>query len=324
MRYLNLKLPLLLLGIAFSFAQSGTAKAESQDIIEYGKMCAAAIKSIPAFDCMEGTVIPITVNGKTPDRYYPDMDCDRPSLLNFGKGTDGQCTPFSRILNLSDGDRQVSALCRRKFIRDEFSTEFDEIDIVAHNVSDGSTCWFQATPAEGQTIDGSDVPSPDGETDPLRIKLTRSIWNPPQEVAKDGCGNCHDNDPFMHSPYIGQVWDQVPTNPFGWYKHLGPDFKEWKHVSISTRGNNCTSCHRLGTQFTGGQATEEAIGIFPIANANENARSYPLNHSMPVGNPYSLEQWKTIYQHSVDRITECHEDNNASGCIITPITGRPE
>ena len=44
----------------------------SQDIIAYGQVCAQAIREIPPFNCLDGVVIPITVNGKTPSSYSPN------------------------------------------------------------------------------------------------------------------------------------------------------------------------------------------------------------------------------------------------------------
>ncbi|MFD2207092.1 hypothetical protein [Kiloniella antarctica] len=312
--------------------QKSSHKGKGQTSASYGNMCAAAIRDLPAFSCQTGALIPITINGgQTPNSYYPDMDCDRPSLLPLGKNSDGQCIPYSRVLNLSVGDAQVAALCRQKKIRTESSVLYDEIDIVAHNAKDGSTCWFQAAGKNGQPIDGTLVPSPMKIAKAKDYKKVKAIWNTPAQTAKDDCGGCHDNDPFMYSPFIGQVWEHVPTDPEGWYKHLGQDFKDWKPVSLSTRNNPCVGCHRLGVQFTSGQGTEEATGLAEIANADEWAQTYPASHFMPVGNFHSQAQWNVIYAKAVDDILECHKaygNNDKSklgilGCLTEPITGKP-
>ena len=54
--------------------------ARGEDITGYAQECAARIAAVPAFDCTQGTEIPITVDGKTPASYAPGMSCDRPSL----------------------------------------------------------------------------------------------------------------------------------------------------------------------------------------------------------------------------------------------------
>ncbi len=298
---------------------------ESQDIIAYGKMCALAIREIPAFNCQSGEVIPITVDGgRTPDRYSPDMNCDRPSLLDNGANSDGQCVPFSRVLNFSQGDDQIVAFCRRKYIRPAGDLLFDEIDVIAHSAADGSTCWFQATGRNGQPLNAERVPPPNEETPPPGHISARAFWQSPAQVAADRCGECHDNDPFMYSPNIGQVWHLVPTDPFGWYKHIGPDFQIWaKPISLRTRNNTCVGCHRLGIGFTSGWATKEAAGLVPIKNADNWARRYPANHFMPTGNFYAKAQWDAVYAKSVREILACHDAPASPGCLIAPITGKP-
>ena len=312
--------------------EKSVSEEEGQSLASYGNMCAAAIRDLPAFSCQTGTLIPITINGgQTPESYYPNMNCDRPSLLPLGEGSDGQCIPYSRVLDLSVGDNQVAALCRQKNIRTESSVYYDEIDIVAHNAKDGSTCWFQATAKDGELIDGTLVPSPMKLAKTKDYKKANAIWNTPTETAKEDCGGCHDNDPFMYSPFIGQVWEKVPTDPFGWYKHLGKDFENWKPVSLSTRNNPCVGCHRLGVQFTSGQGTEEATGQVAITNADEWAETYPGSHFMPVGNFHTEAQWNVIYAKAVKDILDCHEAYDTQntkqlgvlGCLTEPIIGKP-
>lgn len=307
-------------------AQQGT----SQDIVAYGQICATAIGEMPPFNCLDGVVIPITVDGgQTPTSYVANMACDRPSLLPLGDRADGQCVPNSRVLNLSRGDAQFAVLCRQKKIRPADSIYFDEVDIVAHSARDGSTCWFQAAGKNGQPLDTTRVPPPNEAVPPPGRVSARDFWNSPAQVAQapleERCSYCHDNDPFMYSPFIGQVWEQVPTDPFGWYKNIGPDFQAWpKPVSLSTRNNPCVGCHRLGVEFTSGRATEEAVGLVPIPNADDWARRYPASHFMPTGNFFSERQWAAIYSEAVTAILACHRDPAAEGCLTVPITGKPQ
>ena len=94
--------------------------ARGEDITGYAQECAARIAAVPAFDCTQGTEIPITVDGKIPARFAPGMSCDRPSLLppTPGETTDGQCVPYQRMLKLRDDlTAQISAICRQKILR---------------------------------------------------------------------------------------------------------------------------------------------------------------------------------------------------------------
>ncbi len=315
-------------------AEQELPNEKGQDLASYGQMCAEAIRELPVFSCQTGALIPITINGgQTPESYVPNMDCDRPSLLPLGEDSDGQCIPYSRVLDLSDGDAQVAALCRQKKIRTASDARiyYDEIDIVAHSAKDGSTCWFQAKGKNSAPLNGTLVPSPMKSKPAIDYAAADVFWESPIDVAKDDCGSCHDNDPFMYSPFIGQIWEKVPTDPFGWYKHLGKDFEDWKPVSLSTRNNPCVGCHRLGVQFTSGQGTEEASGQADIPNADSWAKSYPASHFMPVGNFHSEAQWNVIYAQSVQDILDCHNAYEVQdtkqlgilGCLTEPITGKP-
>lgn len=107
----------MLLAAPASFAAEGA----DASLHEYAQQCTDEIGEIPAFDCNSGTDVPITVNGSVPARYTAHMTCDRPALLPYDAPTSGQCTPYSKILDLSHGDTQISAFCRRKQIRENRS-----------------------------------------------------------------------------------------------------------------------------------------------------------------------------------------------------------
>ncbi len=308
-----------------------SSRGSTQTVVEYATMCARAIRDIPSFNCLDGTVIPITVAGREPETYPAMMTCDNPPLLPLGEngasGPQGQCIPYSRVLDFSRGVNQVVAACRQKHIRDKDSPWFDEIDVIAHSTADGSTCWFQATATSSAGLDGTRVPSPGRARPAQGFPDPQTFWRSPATVANDqpfDCGHCHDNDPFMFSPYIAQVWDNVPTDPFVWYKHIGPDFSAWQPVSLALRDNTCLGCHRIGKTFTSGRGTREAAGMIDIPFADEQARQYPATHWMPPGNFDSIDQWQVIYGESVQEMLSCHEDNALPGCELTDITGLDE
>ena len=290
----------------------------------YGAACAAAIAPIPGFDCAEGVTVPITVDGVRITDRAPET-CDRPGLLDNGPGSDGQCVPFSRILNLSTETAQVSVMCRQKRLRSADSTEFDEIDVIAHNPATGATCWFQAKGAEGAPVNGAAVPSP---TDPG----AEAFWAPPETVVADDCGSCHDNDPFMYSPFVGQVWGHVPTNPLGPYAHVdaGFGFADWPTHEMLPRDNTCLGCHRIGTGRLSppdpsaekpgscGQLASWMTGA-PVHGADEAAQSYPLSHAMPPFFGLSEEAWEEVYGASVAEVQSCCADPTQPVCNMREI-----
>lgn len=318
-------------GVASLLLFAGAGRCAAQDIIAYGRECAKKVAPIPAFDCLDekkGSVVPITVNGVTPSKYEPQMTCDRPSLFyQAGEKTDGHCVPDTRVLVLQDDKKaQISAVCRQKEIRDASSPLFDEIDVISHNLETGSTCWFQAlaqpplSPARG--LNGRRVPPPDEVTPPAGQPSAKKFWNSPEQTAKADCVSCHDSDPFMYSPFIAQT-GKLPADPLGKYANdIGAPFQKWKKpFSLSTRGNTCTSCHRIGSFATCQHTVAESVGKTASPGSDDWAQRYPNSHWMPPGNSYTQAQWDVIYRQSLEKIGQCCVDPSRPGCQVMPIRG---
>ncbi len=294
--------------------------AAQQSFADYAARCAAQIAEIPPINCGDGVLIPITVNGQTPAEYTRDMTCDRPGLLPNGEGSDGQCVPGSRVLDLSTETMQITAMCRQKNIRSPIDAlVFNEVDVVAHNPATGATCWFQAEAPEGASINGALVPSPNAPG-------AADFWNPVEDVLKADCGGCHDNDPIMYSPFIGQVWDHIATDPLGLYFQVAPEmgFARWPTMALRPRDNACLGCHRIGIQETCGQLLDKATGRTIPEGADAWASTFPGNTSMPPFHAQSLAAWNTFFQRSVDVLQSCCEDPQQPMCNLSPILGAPE
>jgi len=336
-----------LLALWLSF---GMNVAQAETIYQYGTQCAKEVSVIPAFSCMAGEVIPITVGGKTPDTYTPNMTCDKPSLLPAtGEGAQGQCLPGTRALVLrDDATAQISAICRKKVVRPMDSHLFDEINIISHNLKNGKTCWFTAQASEplkaDAGIDGRLVPSPTAasamqgyrtlETKSKALSQTwhvdtktlpnpKQFWLSPLAVAasKPACMYCHDSGPFMYSPYIAQT-TQLPGDPLGKYrpKAVGTDFKkQWQDLTafgITTRGNTCTTCHRMGNMNSCSFATLQATAQAPQAGGDDWSKKFPESHWMSPGNLRSLHQWNEAFTSSLKKIADCCQNPKANGCQI--------
>jgi hypothetical protein len=304
------------------------APACAQDIVSYGRECAERIAPIPSFDCHQGVVVPITVDGLAPDRYEPDMTCDRPALLPYPEpGAEGQCVPHSRALVLEDDVKaQVVAYCRQKRIRAADAWLYDEIDIIAHDVETGSTCWFSAKAAlpleTGRGLDGRRVPPPDEQRPPPGGVAARDFWEPPEATAGERCVFCHDSDPFMWSPWAAQT-GQIPRDPFGKYANdIGAAFQRWpRPFGIATRGNTCVGCHRIGSMNTCNTAILQAVGAETVKGADATAKRYPLSHWMPADNWLVERSWDVTYAESVEQLRACCKDPRGAACMIVPITG---
>ena len=332
--YALIRRALLLALFIVPFCLAGCTKMEPQKsasepetLLQYGQMCTDLIGEIPAFNCNDGEIVPITVNGKIPKDYSTVTTCDKPAMLPYAEDTFGQCTPYSKVLDLSRGEVQISAFCRREYLREPQSPLYDEVDIILHSVATGDTCWFHAEspPGDSSGFDASRVPPPNEKAPPSANNTSaEKFWWSPQKTATKECGSCHDADPFMYSPYIGQVWHKVPTDPWGFYNnHVGSAFNAWpKPKAISTRDNTCNGCHRIGNLNSCDLGIiASAAGRMPIKGANARGNSFPLNHWMPVDNFHSEVFWNTVYSDSVDALLSCCGDPNQAKCELTPIEG---
>ena len=255
------------------------------------------------------------------------MNCDRPSLLSSfpGEVTDGRCVPWSRALILQDDAvAQVQATCRKKLIRPQESPLFDEIDIIAHSVTEGTTCWFQALsanptgdPAIG--LDGSKVPSPTMDKNPEGFPDPLAFWQTPQQIAKIDCGNCHDNDPFYYSPWIAQT-GELPADPFGRYNNnVGPMSLWTRPMSIETPGNTCTGCHRIGNLHTCHTGMYQTFDPKTIEFLSAWGKQYPQSHWMPAGNKWTKAQWDVVYTDAIEALATCCKDPKAAECTLTEV-----
>ena len=322
---MNARLAGLAIALAAAVLAGGLNRGDAGDpsLTGYARECERRIAAVPEFDCGTGTLVPITVDGKVPPQYTSGMNCDRPSLLPPAEGekTDGQCVPNSRALVLRDDKEvQISAFCRQRLIRPAGTHLYDEIDVILHSVENGSTCWFRAKENNpkgdpGIGVNGSRIPSP-------ASPVGEGFWNPPVEVAVQKCGSCHDNDPFYYSPFIGQT-GRLPSDPLGKYSNdIGRPFQSWpRPLSLSTRGNTCTGCHRIGAEHTCRTGMFQAIGAAHLANLDEWGQRYPQSHWMPIDNQWTQAQWEVIYTESVRALEECCKNHKAPGCIVQPVPG---
>lgn len=308
----RLRLPAAVLAVLCASLPAGA----QPDSDLYATACRQAIGDIPTFSCSDGAVVPITVDGRTAPATK-GMTCDRPALLSNGRDSDGQCVPNSRILSLSTKSMQVAVMCRQKHIRPAASRVFDEIDVVAHNPTSGATCWFQAVAKNGSPVNGMSVPSP-------TVPSPSGYWSDPKTTAKEGCGNCHDGGPFMFSPFVGQVWQRIPADPFGPYFHVDPGqfgFDKWPTEALSPRDNTCLGCHRIGVGKSCDSLTRWMTGRAVPEGANDWARRYPGSHTMPPNLDMSLQSWNGIYAASVDQLLSCCKRPQQPACQLGKIRG---
>jgi len=337
----------LTLGL-FAYAAGSAVAEEEYTLKHYGDVCEKLIAKAPVFNCLDLDIVPITVNGKEPETYTKDMTCDRPAMLPYPETTDGQCAPYSRMSTVRDDDVQILQLCRRMYIRPIDDPQFDSIEMIMHNVKTGSTCFFISknfgTDPAGEN--GIRVPPPNETDTPEGFVKPDDLWGTPQHIANEGCIYCHDSDPWMHTPWSAQN-GQLPADPHGFHSaDAGGPFDAWpKPHSISTRGNTCTGCHRIGSLNTCqdmeiptfgdqpakmmqsiGQAPHGRFGArpgtiyeSPPEPYSDWASTYPHSYWMPLSNWIPFTEWERIYQDDVKALQRCCQTPDAPECIIEPI-----
>jgi hypothetical protein len=316
------------LGLYFGMAssavgQTGTSTGDicptdqkSDTLQEFARKCAAAVgEDVPAFDCDAGTEVPethLTGGG------WPNGFCDAPNVLN------AKCDPGSRFQVLKQtNDVAIVGHCRKHANANQ---QYGDIAVIQYNKKNGAICFYQAL--------ANDPPA----TGPLPAKVTapsdgngpgKFPWLNPKDTADINCVGCHDNGPFIRSPYLAQLrnepknrlpgtnagagpWDQR----FSWNQTLplsfvGNDFQSWKTyaLSITGAGSGCLGCHRLGfSQSKGsynvGPGTAQNFAL--IATAKTQAHKNPHSAASPI--------WMTPGQITYSAANET-EAQAASACV---------
>ncbi len=250
-----------------------------------------------ALDCVGGAgaqIVPITVsNPSSPDTIVTSLDgttaafpltgarlaaasrCDRPAWLGYSgdQSSVSQCSPFSRVMATvnSKGTRIVVA-CRRYALRAKDDTAFDDINMIAHNPTTGKTCFFNSRLENPQ--DASHIPSP-------RSAEGDRFWMDVRDVASVQCTNCHDADPWIHSPWIDQlkgagghalvpkIGDDSAYSIATKYSVFaresltvptpGGDVA-WEQPSQLVDAGKCGGCHRIGSQASVVEWVARSVG----------------------------------------------------------------
>ena len=252
--------------------------AHGDELTDYAIECDKAIgASVPDFDCDAGTDVP--GQGTIFSGQARTVTCDEPNRLNK------QCDPESRFQVLfNDNIRFVVAHCRKQGGLDgraRLDGMYGDIAVIQYNSQNGATCFYQAltvgSPYKSDMPGGKAAKVKGVTAVPTKpVKAPKSAgtdlwfngapdsarWYKPIETAKIGCGGCHDNGPFIRSPYINGVDDKnksLPNNRLPGsdvesfnstqpYAFVGEAFKTWKawKVEFPPDKNTCNDCHRLG------------------------------------------------------------------------------
>ena len=302
----------LLIALLINLKLLGSSAVRADELQDYAQQCDAAIgATVPDFDCDAGTEVPVT---------HPTVGtggqvtlCDRPNRLNQ------QCDPGSHFQVLTrSNDAYVVGHCRKK---GNPAGEYGDIAVIQYNRNNGATCFYQAL--------GSGLP---GQVKAPSKGASAWPWISPSGTAGIGCGGCHDNGPFIRSPYLNQVTgpNALPgSDDFGFnkdqpYAFVGKDFASWRAFKVEVAGNECNGCHRLGVNnVRSGNGTALDFGIRATASS-ETAKNPPSADS-PIWMPPVPVQtaFNQTHANSAKAIHDCAirlQENplpNTDACRIT-------
>ena len=307
--------------------------------VAYGERCVGELGEIPFFektgdgeyttyDCLDSTEIPLTVT-------QSDGTVEKPR-----EGTVSQCDNPQYIYSLCEAGPRVATrtneqgtrwtlLCR-KSIGGYASNKYNDIAMIGHNPFTGKTCFFQN--ALYSKTDGGKIPHPADK------EKSQNLWSGVHGGLGSGieCSQCHDADPFIHSPWIDGAKDAqgrpvVPKMgidadfalgandmPYSLVNAKGQGWQYEKQI-VSPEANACLKCHRMGS----GRWTESWISRLggtdsSWTNLTTAAYNVPAHkYWMPTDQVFDTEtQWsESPFAAALSFIQSCGDNPSNPACI---------
>jgi hypothetical protein len=260
--------------VAWDHAIDSSPVNEQADSVEqpvhsaqkYAELCVKELGEIPFFQkladgkystysCMDSTPIPMTVtdaNGMVTSPPAHADKCDKPEYIY------SMCEQGPRVAHRTNEDGTHWVLLCRKSQGGLSSSTFNDIAMIGHNPLTGKTCFFQN--ALYDKTDGAHVPHP------ADVEKSANLWSGVHGGLGSGieCSHCHDNDPFIHSPWIDGALD-AQGHPVVPKMGVDPDFalgyNDGPYSIVNLKGQGwtmekqlvspeaaaCTKCHRIGS-----------------------------------------------------------------------------
>ncbi len=315
--------------------------------LEYGERCVNELGEIPFFekqadgqygtyDCLESTAIPMTATAADGTITAPQdgtlNECDNPQYIY------SLCEAGPRVATrINDQGTRWVLLCR-KSIGGFASNQYNDIAMIGHNPFTGKTCFFQN--ALYSKTDGAKIPHPADK------EKSQNLWSGVHGGRGGGieCANCHDADPFIHSPWIDGAKDQngrtvVPKmgvdpdlaigandTPYSLVNLRGQGWTMPKQL-VSPEANACLKCHRMGD----GRWTDSWLSRLEGTDSSwtnittEKYRDSHLKYWMPPDENFvSDAMWDASeYKKALDFIQGCGSDPTSAACVWRDIPATP-
>ena len=227
--------------------------------MEYAEMIEPELGIPPVVDCGENVEIPIFVEGEAFQGKPEFHQCDNPSLQVGDCMSGGSVGRYPGVTadNEPMPDVVWISYCRHSSrATREQSPHKDSAQLIGYNRVTGATAFFE----QGKT---GDYTWTDPETNRMLGKLPgtddpdafNDAYTAPDKVQ---CVSCHQNDPFLHNPYIDSALlpgTNEPVIPTIWVRDMDPTTDVPYYIigaknhdlrTIHIEGNGCLNCHRIG------------------------------------------------------------------------------
>jgi hypothetical protein len=305
----------------------------------YGERCVAELGEIPFFektgdgtystyDCLESTAIPMTVTAANGTVKAPqegtEPKCDNPQYIY------SLCEAGPRVASRTNEQGTRWVLLCRKSIGGFASNQYNDIAMIGSNPFTGKTCFFQN--ALYSKTDGAHVPHPADK------EKSQNLWSGVHGGIGSGiqCGECHDADPFIHSPWIDGAKDAngrpiVPKMgvdadlalgsndaPYAIVNRRGQGWTMPKHL-VSEQANACLKCHRMGDGRWADSWLERLEGQDSswLGITTDKGNQAINKFWMPPDHSYNsdAEFASSDAQQALDFIQACAANPSGAGCI---------
>jgi hypothetical protein len=234
--------------------------------------------------------------------------CANPSLLY------GTCAPGGTLGQLTHGDVSVKWICRRNAFRADFrapDAPYDDVGAIFYNARTGASCWFDDMDGTGLAGDNwpvLDLTRPDADVEAWLSFFYHSEGH--------GCVGCHDNDPFLYTPFLGAIdWRDGPwtSGSFRLVTKSGALEPTGARHLVSPEAGACTACHRITSTATCDAWAPDSIGatkgyghqdIVEAAAGDLDSPLWSLGTWMPPG-ASDAEAWRADHGDAARLVTHC-------------------
>jgi hypothetical protein len=319
--------------------------------VAYAKKCLEELGPIPFFpeigegdyetySCLDSTPIPMEVTDDEGNTTYPDTKkpaCDNPQFIYNScepNAVRGQ-TNGPRVASRTNEQGTTFVLLCRKALAEE--GKYNDVAMIGHNPYTGKTCYYQN--GLYRLTDGNNVPHPADEVDsPGSPQISESLWSGIHGGLGSGieCAECHDSDPFIHTPWIDGAKDErgetiIPK--FGTHDGYAEGFNDAPYSIVNLQGQGwtmpkhltspeaaaCTKCHRVGDGRWASSWLRRLEGTDTFWNNILTSTGLQFDHMYwmpPAAEGIDETTWPASEQgKALDFIQKCQEQPTAPECI---------